>query len=149
MSHARSPQELDADEAWTRERAGWEIPTSRNDWTAKRNVLTVIGLGNRSPLAWRRDGGVVCIDPAPKARHTIEKASGWMPTTEDDCRNHSLDEPNGREDITASPTGIEPAAHGVGFGPNESAILTLWYRPSWPVCRCRRICTSPLEWNGD
>lgn len=127
MSHARSPQELEADEAWTRERAGWEIPTSRNDWTTKRNELTVIGLGDRSPLAWRRDGGVVCIDPAPNLAAYFDEIPGpfeiigrrpsccfWDPAYGRTCEN-SL--------YTGMPLFLGDPTHGVPFelGPNNHA----------------------------
>lgn len=124
LSHAQTLGELKADEDWARERAGWEIPSRSDDWTSKRNDLTVIGLGNRSHLAWRRDGGVVCIDPAPKLSDYFDVMPGpfdiigripsrcfWDPAYGRSCEN-SL--------FTGMPLVLGDPAHGVpiDLGPN-------------------------------
>lgn len=124
LSHAQTLGELKADEDWARERAGWEIPSRSDDWTSKRNDLTVIGLGNRSHLAWRRDGGVVCIDPAPKLSDYFDIMPGpfdiigrrpsrcfWDPAYGRDCEN-SL--------FTGMPLVLGEPARGVPYelGPN-------------------------------
>lgn len=124
LSHAQTLRELKVDEAWTREQTGWEIPSRSDDWTSKRNDLTVIGLGNRSHLAWRRDGGVVCIDPAPKLSDYFDVMPGpfdfigripsrcfWDPAYGRSCEN-SL--------FIGLPLVLGDPAHGVpiDLGPN-------------------------------